>query len=288
MPAELLAGAVAVCPDALAELPNLLDQLLAGQAGEIVIHRSSIRPCAVGIRPHHHPADDAPGRAPLLTARASITSRSRALRVSAAARSNSARASLEAAQLVQQIAAHARAAGGSAGAPARAAARPPLQPGRRAERHRRRRPRGSARRRAKVRSAQTAVERGDAGPVGLLRRVARARGRRRWRPAARTARRRRPAPRRAPAPPARAGSGADPSAPRFWSSSRIGSPDGPTRAREREAWISISATRPCTSGSSGASPARIRPSRKRLLAQRRPHPVVARGGGVALVEDRGR
>ena len=33
------------------------------------------------------------------------------------------------------------------------------------------------------------------------------------------------------------------------------------RARAREAWISISATRPCTSGSSGASSARMRPRR---------------------------
>ena len=33
------------------------------------------------------------------------------------------------------------------------------------------------------------------------------------------------------------------------------------RRASRDAWISISATRPCTSGSSGASPARMRPSR---------------------------
>ena len=42
----------------------------------------------------------------------------------------------------------------------------------------------------------------------------------------------------------------------------MGSPDGPTRALERDAWISMSATRPWTSGSVGASPARIRPSRR--------------------------
>ena len=33
------------------------------------------------------------------------------------------------------------------------------------------------------------------------------------------------------------------------------------RARERDAWISMSATRPWTSGSSGASSATMRPSR---------------------------
>ena len=41
----------------------------------------------------------------------------------------------------------------------------------------------------------------------------------------------------------------------------MGSPDGPTRALERDAWISISATRPWTSGSCGTSSARIRPRR---------------------------
>jgi hypothetical protein len=41
----------------------------------------------------------------------------------------------------------------------------------------------------------------------------------------------------------------------------MGCPAGPTRARSRDAWISIKATSPWTSGSAGASPARIRPSR---------------------------
>ena len=49
--------------------------------------------------------------------------------------------------------------------------------------------------------------------------------------------------------------------PRSCSGSSTGSPDGDTRARSREAWISMSATRPCTSGSPGVSSARIRPSR---------------------------
>ena len=48
---------------------------------------------------------------------------------------------------------------------------------------------------------------------------------------------------------------------RFWSSSRIGSPSGPTRAPKRDAWISISETSPCTSGSLGVSSASTRPRR---------------------------
>ena len=71
---------------------------------------------------------------------------------------------------------------------------------------------------------------------------------------------------------------------RFWSSRSTGSPAGPTRAAKRDAWISISATRPCTSGSSGASPARMRPSRSASSQSCGPHPVVARGRRVALVE----
>ena len=58
--------------------------------------------------------------------------------------------------------------------------------------------------------------------------------------------------------------------------------------RRRDAWISISATRPCTSGSRGASPARMRPRRSASSHSAGPHPVVARGRRVALVEDRGR
>ena len=48
---------------------------------------------------------------------------------------------------------------------------------------------------------------------------------------------------------------------RSWSSRRIGSPFGPTRARAREACSSISADSPCTSGSPGSSAASMRPSR---------------------------
>ena len=57
------------------------------------------------------------------------------------------------------------------------------------------------------------------------------------------------------------------------------------RARARDAWISISATRPCTSGSSGASSASTRPRRSASSHSAGPHPVVARGRRVALVED---
>ena len=60
---------------------------------------------------------------------------------------------------------------------------------------------------------------------------------------------------------------------------------GPRRAPERDAWISISATRPCTSGSVGSELGEDAPEPQRLLAQRRSHPVVAGGRRVALVED---
>ena len=48
---------------------------------------------------------------------------------------------------------------------------------------------------------------------------------------------------------------------RSCSSSVTGAPPGPARAGIREAWISISATRPCASGSSGASALSMRPRR---------------------------
>ena len=64
--------------------------------------------------------------------------------------------------------------------------------------------------------------------------------------------------------------------------------DGPTRALDRDAWISMSATRPWTSGSRGRELGEDAAEPQRLLAERRPHPVVAGGRRVALVEDRGR
>ena len=72
---------------------------------------------------------------------------------------------------------------------------------------------------------------------------------------------------------------------RSWSSSRTGSPRGPDARPAREAWISISATSPCTSGSLRRQLGQDAPEPQRVLAERGPHPVVARRGGVALVED---
>ena len=65
----------------------------------------------------------------------------------------------------------------------------------------------------------------------------------------------------------------------------MGSPEGPTRALERDAWISISATRPCTSGSCGNELGQDAAETQRILAERGPHPVVAGRRRVALVED---
>ena len=73
--------------------------------------------------------------------------------------------------------------------------------------------------------------------------------------------------------------------PRFWSASRIGSPSGPMRAFRREAWISISATRPCTSGSDRRQPGKDAAEPQRFLAKLRPDQVVAGGRRIALVED---
>jgi hypothetical protein len=72
---------------------------------------------------------------------------------------------------------------------------------------------------------------------------------------------------------------------RFCSVRSTGAPSGAVRAGRRDAWISISASRPKTSGSSDATPARMRPRRWRLGAQRRADQVLAGGGGIALVED---
>ena len=113
---------------------------------------------------------------------------------------------VDAAELGEQVAAHARQQVVALerrlrrSARRRARARPP---GRTPSRPR---PRGSARRPATATSCgERVVERRDARPVGLLRRCAPARGRRRSRPAARTARARRRAPRRARAPRGRGG-----------------------------------------------------------------------------------
>ena len=106
------------------------------------------------------------------------------------------------------------------------------------------------------------VERGDPLPVGLLGACARARGRRRSRPAARTGRARRRAPRRARARPGRGGSAAGPSA------RGPGRAAGPARragpiARARAATPGSPSARPgrAPPARAGASSARMRPSR---------------------------
>ena len=61
---------------------------------------------------------------------------------------------------------------------------------------------------------------------------------------------------------------------------------GPTRARDRDACISISAMSPCASGSSGTRPTRILPSRNASSHNAgliQSSPAVARG--ISLVED---
>ena len=88
-----------------------------------------------------------------------------------------------------------------------------------------------------------------------------------------------------PALPGRGGSAAGPSGPVLVQQQHRLARRGRCARAPRDAWISISATRPCTSASSGTSSARIAAEAQRVLAQRRPHPVVARGRGVALVED---
>ena len=123
------------------------------------------------------------------------------------------------------------------------------------------------------------------GPSRCPRPCAPARGRRRSPPAARTAPERR-APRRArsAARPRRISRRSQRA--RSWSSSSTGVPVAARPARAiREAWISISASRPQTSASRGASVGQHAAQAQRVLAQRRPHPVVAGGRRVALVED---
>ncbi len=112
-----------------------------------------------------------------------------------------------------------------------------------------------------------------------------ARGRRRSRPAARTGRARRPScsARSSAARPRRMSSWSQRA--RSWSSSRIGSPAGPTRARrprrldlhQRDEAVHLRLRR----GELGQDAAEA----QRVLAQRGPHPVVAGGRRVALVED---
>ena len=213
-------------------------------------------------------------------------SRSRALRVSAAARSNS-RARLVGAAELRRAGRRARSAAG--GSPASAGSSTQrvdeLEAGRRAERHRHRDRAVELDDRRRRELGERVVERGDARPVGLLggarARVAGGdRGLQRVR-----ARARRRAPRRARARRGRGGSAAGPSARGPGRAAAPARPSGRRARATRDAWISISATRPCTSGSSRRQLGEDAAEAQRVLAQRRPHPVVAGGGRVALVED---
>ena len=128
------------------------------------------------------------------------------------------------------------------------------------------------------------VERGDPDPVGLRGACARARGRRRSRPAARTGRGPSASARASAARPRRISSRSQRE--RSWSASRIGvAVAGRSRAPIRDAWISISATQPVHLGLARRQPGQDAPEPQRVLAQRGPHPVVAGGRRVALVED---
>ena len=130
------------------------------------------------------------------------------------------------------------------------------------------------------------VQRDDLRPVGLLRRCAPGRGTRRSRPAGCTG----PSGRRSDSARSQCGetrarSAAGPSARGSDRASRIGRPSGPSRARKREAWISISATQAVHLGLVRHQPCQHPPEAQRFLAQLRPHPVVAGRRRVALVED---
>ena len=116
------------------------------------------------------------------------------------------------------------------------------------------------------------LERGDPGPVRLLhRRRDRVAGRdRRLQPV-------RPASRRpAPAPSSPAAISSGPSGRGPGPAAAPARRTAPIRAADRDACSSISASSPCTSGSRGASDGQQRAQPQRLVAQRRPHPVVAR------------
>ena len=140
---------------------------------------------------------------------------------------------------------------------------------------RRRRQRAPARRTAPAMRAQSVVRGGRA----------RARGRRRSPPAARTVRARRRAPRRAAsaASPRRISSRSQRA--RSWSSSRTGSPVG-RRARRSARRLDLhQRDEPVHLRLRGHQPGEHAAQAQRLLAQRGPHPVVARRRRVALVED---
>ena len=73
--------------------------------------------------------------------------------------------------------------------------------------------------------------------------------------------------------------------PRFWSRSRTGSPPGPDRAAEPGGLQLHQRHQPVDLRLPGLELGQDAPQPQRILAELRPHPVVAGGGRVALVED---
>ena len=168
----------------------------------------------------------------------------------------------QAAELGEQVAAHARQQVVALRAPAPRSARRPASSPAAARTPSPPRPPGSARPPATAPAGPARRTAPRSAPSRSPRRSAPGRGRRRSPPAARTGR---------GAPPSRSArsSAASPRRISSWSQRRavlVEQQDRLARRADRgpasrDAWISISATRPCTSGSSGASPARTRPSR---------------------------
>ena len=72
---------------------------------------------------------------------------------------------------------------------------------------------------------------------------------------------------------------------RSWASSRTSDPSASVRASRRASWSSISASNPVASGSSGSSETDEARQPDRLGTQLAADERVARGGGIALVED---
>ena len=213
------------------------------------------------------------------------TSRSRSFPHRSTACSSSRRALVVTTQAAQQLAADARQQVG----PAQAARRDQLVD------HRERR-RGTLRHREGDRAVQLddgrrrqpperLVEHARSGPSRSPRPTGRPRGTRRSRPGRRTHPARGPRGRRSPGPRVRAGSPTRSHRRRSCSSSSTGSPSSRTRAGNRAAVSSRSASRPWTSGSSGTSCASDAGQPDRLVREVLPDPVAARRRRRALRED---
>ena len=234
--------------------------------------------------PHRPPVGSRVAVPPQARARSRSSARSRAFCVSAAARSNSPRASSRRPSFARRSP---RTLGSRWYARERRLVHErvdELQAGGRPERHRHRDRAVQLHDRRRRELGQRVVERGDARPVGLRRRCARGRGTRRSRPGARTGRARRRAPRRARAPRARGGSRSWSQRARSWSSSRIGSPRGPdARARARRLQLhqrdeAVDLRLAAGRAPRGCARAAARPRRAPAASSRR------RRRGVALVE----